>query len=185
MTYLASKYLTKLFVASLQVYDLLNVNEMEICMLIYALADLSVKRKIEKSREKVLRCDSLLQRNPFVQPVPSSIQKKKKSKKSGKAVLAAKDKDAAQDSLKVRFALYILQSDYASNLVRLFSKYFLSNHFRMKVHMILAPLIYGKRKVISLYVYLLIPDNCDDHMLFLIEVAILLLQEKTTPKLKR
>ncbi|KAI3448841.1 hypothetical protein Pfo_005506 [Paulownia fortunei] len=62
--------------------------------------DLSVKRKIEKSREKVLRCDSLLQRNPFVQPVPSSIQKKKKSNKNGKAVQTAKDKDAAQDSLK-------------------------------------------------------------------------------------
>ncbi|GFP84278.1 uncharacterized protein at2g40430 [Phtheirospermum japonicum] len=61
--------------------------------------DLSAKRKIEKSREKVLRCDSVLQRNPFVQPVPSSIQKKKKSKKSVKAVQAAKDKDAAEGSL--------------------------------------------------------------------------------------
>lgn len=48
--------------------------------------DLSVKRKIEKSRERVLHCDSVLQRNPFVQPVPSSIQKKKKSKKNGKAI---------------------------------------------------------------------------------------------------
>ncbi|XP_073314384.1 ribosome biogenesis protein NOP53-like isoform X1 [Primulina huaijiensis] len=48
--------------------------------------DLSVKRKIEKSRERVLHCDSVLQRNPFVQPVPSSIQKKKKSKKNGNTV---------------------------------------------------------------------------------------------------
>ncbi|KAL9316557.1 hypothetical protein ACSQ67_017558 [Phaseolus vulgaris] len=38
--------------------------------------DLAVKRKIEKHREKVLRCDSLLQKNQFVKPVPSSILKK-------------------------------------------------------------------------------------------------------------
>ncbi|XP_052187079.1 ribosome biogenesis protein NOP53 [Diospyros lotus] len=42
--------------------------------------DLSVKRKIEKHREKVLRCDSLLQRNSFVQSVPSSTQKKSKKR---------------------------------------------------------------------------------------------------------
>ncbi|PSS32500.1 P60-like protein [Actinidia chinensis var. chinensis] len=65
--------------------------------------DLSVKRKIEKHREKVLRCDSLLQRNPFVQAVPSSRQKK--SKKTGKEVQTEKDsvqgrpkKDGALDS---------------------------------------------------------------------------------------
>ncbi|XP_077222667.1 nop53 protein [Tasmannia lanceolata] len=43
--------------------------------------DLSIKRKIEKHREKVLRCDSILQKNAFVQPVPSSILKKSKKKK--------------------------------------------------------------------------------------------------------
>ncbi|KAJ8769448.1 hypothetical protein K2173_002938 [Erythroxylum novogranatense] len=37
--------------------------------------DLSVRRKIEKRREKVLRCDSVLQKNPFVQVVPSSANK--------------------------------------------------------------------------------------------------------------
>uniref|UniRef100_A0A2N9GE47 Ribosome biogenesis protein NOP53 n=1 Tax=Fagus sylvatica TaxID=28930 RepID=A0A2N9GE47_FAGSY len=42
--------------------------------------DLSVKRKIEKHREKVLRCDSVLQKNPFVKAVPSSTQKKSKRK---------------------------------------------------------------------------------------------------------
>ncbi|KAL3834780.1 hypothetical protein ACJIZ3_009516 [Penstemon smallii] len=60
--------------------------------------DLSVKRKIEKSREKVLRVDSMLQRNPFVKPVPSSIQNKKTSKKNCKAVQTAKD--AALNSSK-------------------------------------------------------------------------------------
>ncbi|KAJ6690094.1 hypothetical protein OIU85_006381 [Salix viminalis] len=58
--------------------------------------DLSVKRKIEKHREKVLRCDSVLQKNPFVVAVPSSSLKrcKKKSKKDSEA------KDASQDSSK-------------------------------------------------------------------------------------
>ncbi|KAL0413664.1 UNVERIFIED_CONTAM: Ribosome biogenesis protein NOP53 [Sesamum radiatum] len=70
--------------------------------------DLSVKRKIEKSREKVLHCDSVLQRNPFVKPIPSSIQKKKKSKKDGKAVQTAKDKDdelGCQGTLKEESAV--------------------------------------------------------------------------------
>ncbi|KAA8534003.1 hypothetical protein F0562_031520 [Nyssa sinensis] len=59
-------------------------------------SDLSVKRKIEKHREKVLRCDSSLQRNSFVQPVPSSTQKK--SKKKRKEVQQAND--AVQDHPK-------------------------------------------------------------------------------------
>ncbi|KAL1556496.1 ribosome biogenesis protein NOP53 [Salvia divinorum] len=62
--------------------------------------DLSVKRKIEKNREKVLRCDSLLQRNPFVKAIPSSTQNKKKSNRKGKAVPAAVDEAAAQGNLK-------------------------------------------------------------------------------------
>ncbi|XP_010554698.1 PREDICTED: uncharacterized protein At2g40430 isoform X2 [Tarenaya hassleriana] len=44
--------------------------------------DLSVKRKIEKHRVKVLRCDSILQKNPFVQAVPSSKPKAKKNEKT-------------------------------------------------------------------------------------------------------
>nr|DAD26397.1 TPA_asm: hypothetical protein HUJ06_027865 [Nelumbo nucifera] len=43
-------------------------------------SDISVKRKIEKHRQKVLRCESLFERNPFVQPVPSSTLKKCKKK---------------------------------------------------------------------------------------------------------
>ncbi|CAI0416198.1 unnamed protein product [Linum tenue] len=46
--------------------------------------DLSVKRKIEKHREKVLHCDSVLQRNPFVKAIPSSNDKKKSSMKNKK-----------------------------------------------------------------------------------------------------
>lgn len=41
-----------------------------------------MKRKIEKHREKVLRCDSVLKKNPFVQIVSSSKPKLKKSKKT-------------------------------------------------------------------------------------------------------
>ncbi|XP_073008697.1 ribosome biogenesis protein NOP53 [Typha latifolia] len=43
--------------------------------------DIPIKRKIEKKREKVLHCESILQRNPFVQVVPSSVSKKSKEKK--------------------------------------------------------------------------------------------------------
>ncbi|KAM1054161.1 hypothetical protein FF1_001585 [Malus domestica] len=46
--------------------------------------DLSVKRKIEKHRQKVLHVESMLQKNPFLQPVPSSTLKK--SKKTHKKV---------------------------------------------------------------------------------------------------
>lgn len=42
--------------------------------------DLAVKRKIEKTREKVLHYDRVLQKNSFVQPVPSSTLKKCKPK---------------------------------------------------------------------------------------------------------
>lgn len=65
-----------------------------VCLFI---SDLSVKRKIEKNREKVLRCESVLQKNPFVQAVPSS--KQKKSSKNNKDV--PKPELAAQDGSKV------------------------------------------------------------------------------------
>ncbi|KAL5568878.1 hypothetical protein UlMin_025453 [Ulmus minor] len=63
--------------------------------------DLSVKRKIEKHREKVLHSDSVLQKNQFVQPVSSSIPKKfkKKHKEIPKAQVAADgSKEAAVES---------------------------------------------------------------------------------------
>ncbi|CAH2058622.1 unnamed protein product [Thlaspi arvense] len=44
--------------------------------------DLPVKRKIEKHRERLLRCDSVLKKNPFVQSVSSSKPKSKISKKT-------------------------------------------------------------------------------------------------------
>ncbi|KAL6607853.1 hypothetical protein ACP70R_040916 [Stipagrostis hirtigluma subsp. patula] len=47
-----------------------------------AAKDIPVKRKIEKNREKVLYHESLLKRNPFVQPVPSSVVSKKDKKKA-------------------------------------------------------------------------------------------------------
>lgn len=59
--------------------------------------DIPVKRKIEKKREKVLHYESLLQRNPFVQPVPSSTLKK--SKKKRKEIL--KEKTETQNASKV------------------------------------------------------------------------------------
>ena len=64
----------------------------------YPLSDLSVKRKIEKHRDKVLRCDNLLHKNPFVQPMASSIPKK--FKKKHEKVLQAND--AIEDRTEVR-----------------------------------------------------------------------------------
>ncbi|KAG0516914.1 hypothetical protein BDA96_09G043200 [Sorghum bicolor] len=49
--------------------------------------DIPVKRKIEKKREKVLYHESLLKRNPFVQPIPSSVVSKKDKKKAKKKEL--------------------------------------------------------------------------------------------------
>lgn len=58
-------------------------------------ADVPVKRKIEKKREKVLRFESVLQRNPFVKAVPSSTLKK--SKKKDKTVDLVPSQDASKD----------------------------------------------------------------------------------------
>ncbi|KAL0896647.1 hypothetical protein Bca101_080608 [Brassica carinata] len=58
--------------------------------------DLPVKRKIEKNREKVLRCDSVLQKNPFVQVVSSSKPKSKISKKKKTNAVESKTPKQAQ-----------------------------------------------------------------------------------------
>ncbi|KAJ0523159.1 putative ribosome biogenesis protein Nop53/GLTSCR2 [Helianthus annuus] len=59
--------------------------------------DLSVKRKIDKSREKILRVDSILQKNSFVKPVPSSNTKKCRNykQKELKAEATSFKKDAS------------------------------------------------------------------------------------------
>ncbi|KAL0539715.1 hypothetical protein IC582_023931 [Cucumis melo] len=59
--------------------------------------DLSVKRKIEKKRDKVLYCDSILTKNPFVQAVPSSVNKKSKKKPKE----ASSVRDISQEGPKV------------------------------------------------------------------------------------
>ncbi|CAF2297679.1 unnamed protein product, partial [Brassica napus] len=61
--------------------------------------DVPVKRKIEKSREKVLRCDSVLKKNPFVQVVSSSKPKSKISKKKKTNAVESKTPKQAQSSV--------------------------------------------------------------------------------------
>ncbi|XP_048611153.1 ribosome biogenesis protein NOP53-like isoform X1 [Brassica napus] len=61
--------------------------------------DLPVKRKIEKSREKVLRCDSVLKKNPFVQVVSSSKPKSKISKKKKTNAVESKTPKQAQSNV--------------------------------------------------------------------------------------
>ncbi|KAK8916266.1 hypothetical protein KSP39_PZI022765 [Platanthera zijinensis] len=60
--------------------------------------DIPVKRKIEKHRNKVLHHESILQRNPFVQPVPSSTLKKSKKLNEIRAVKFTKDASKTEDS---------------------------------------------------------------------------------------
>ncbi|XP_071706858.1 ribosome biogenesis protein NOP53-like [Rutidosis leptorrhynchoides] len=61
--------------------------------------DLSVKRKIDKHREKVLRVDSILQKNTFVKPIPSSTQKKtNKHQKEIKKAESSSQKDENKDT---------------------------------------------------------------------------------------
>ncbi|XP_068634542.1 ribosome biogenesis protein NOP53 [Aristolochia californica] len=51
--------------------------------------DFTIKRKIEKHREKVLRCDSVLQRNSYIQPIPfTTVKKSKKKQKQVKKVIS-------------------------------------------------------------------------------------------------
>ncbi|KAG6599955.1 Ribosome biogenesis protein NOP53, partial [Cucurbita argyrosperma subsp. sororia] len=71
--------------------------------------DLSVKRKIEKKREKVLYCDSILTKNPFVQAVPSSINKKPKKKLEE----GSKAKETSEDGAKV--GMFDIWSDKGEN----------------------------------------------------------------------
>ncbi|KAJ6853949.1 uncharacterized protein M6B38_100285 [Iris pallida] len=59
--------------------------------------DIPVKRKIEKHRERVLHHESLLQRNAFVQPVPSSILKKCKKSKNKKDMQKSKAESSKTD----------------------------------------------------------------------------------------
>ncbi|KAL8483763.1 hypothetical protein ACS0TY_026446 [Phlomoides rotata] len=45
-------------------------------------------------------------RNPFIKPIPSSIQKKKTSKRSGKTHLTAEDKDSLKEKAMSRLKRY-------------------------------------------------------------------------------
>ncbi|XP_023547341.1 ribosome biogenesis protein NOP53-like [Cucurbita pepo subsp. pepo] len=77
--------------------DDLSLVALIIIISLFFCIDLSVKRKIEKKREKVLYCDSILTKNPFVQAVPSSVNKKSKKKQEEASTV----KEASQDGAKV------------------------------------------------------------------------------------
>lgn len=72
--------------------------------------DVPVKRKIEKKREKVLRFESILERNPFVKAVPSSILKKPKKKDIVAAVVQSQDAKEGKDSESDIFDIWNDQS---------------------------------------------------------------------------
>lgn len=60
-------------------------------------SDIPVKHKIEKHREKVLRHESILQRNPFVKPLPTEIHKKAHKLKVKAIDALAHSQDASKD----------------------------------------------------------------------------------------
>ncbi|RWW79926.1 hypothetical protein BHE74_00011760 [Ensete ventricosum] len=58
--------------------------------------EIPAKRKIEKHKDKILHYESLLQKNPFVQPVPSSTLKKLKRKKKKVDIEKAQTQNASK-----------------------------------------------------------------------------------------
>ncbi|XP_064999597.1 ribosome biogenesis protein NOP53-like [Musa acuminata AAA Group] len=69
--------------------------------------EIPAKRKIEKHKDKILHYESLLQKNPFVQPVPSSTLKKLKRKKKKVDTEKAQTQNAskAEDTSSKFFSL--------------------------------------------------------------------------------
>ncbi|XP_061351708.1 ribosome biogenesis protein NOP53-like [Gastrolobium bilobum] len=73
--------------------------------------DLAVKKKIEKHREKVLRCDSLLQKNQFVMPVPSSTLKKCSKKRKVISKVKESNQDGHEDDSMLASDMFDLWGD--------------------------------------------------------------------------
>ncbi|KAJ1401132.1 hypothetical protein SESBI_28968 [Sesbania bispinosa] len=67
---------------------------------------LAVKKKIVKHREKVLRCDSVLQNNQFVKPVPSSILKKCSKNHKGLSKVKESNQDSHKDDSTLASDIY-------------------------------------------------------------------------------
>uniref|UniRef100_A0A0D6QX46 Ribosome biogenesis protein NOP53 n=1 Tax=Araucaria cunninghamii TaxID=56994 RepID=A0A0D6QX46_ARACU len=71
--------------------------------------DFSVKRKIEKHRSRVLHCDSILQNNSFIAPIPSS--KKKQKQPQPKPPAKTPDSKPAKNDKKITHSLYDIWDD--------------------------------------------------------------------------
>lgn len=72
--------------------------------------DYSIKRKIEKHRSKILRCDSILQTNPFINPIPTS-KKKKQPPKTKPPPTKPPNLKIAQSDQKLTGALFDIWDD--------------------------------------------------------------------------
>lgn len=118
-----------------------------------------MKRKIEKHREKVLRCDSMLQKNQFVIPVPSSTLKKSTKKHKG----VSNTKEATQGSLKVSKLSNIKGfTSFSPSPINLFKNFLIYYLFHIMMYarwiqaLLLACLIYGEIKVLYVLCLLLL-----------------------------
>ncbi|KMT18870.1 hypothetical protein BVRB_2g029730 isoform B [Beta vulgaris subsp. vulgaris] len=80
--------------------------------------DVPVKRKIEKKREKVLRFESILERNPFVKAVPSSILKKPKKKDIVAAVVQSQDAKVNKEGKDSESDIFDIWNDQSKENVK-------------------------------------------------------------------
>ena len=104
-----------------------------------------MKRKIEKKREKALRFESILSKNPFVKTVPSSILKK--CKKKDKLVAQPQDASNQVSFFNAYLVLLKLKYDVFCYLPRVLFALFSSRKEKAKSRGMVY-LIYGTIKVI-------------------------------------
>ncbi|KAK9077962.1 hypothetical protein SSX86_002019 [Deinandra increscens subsp. villosa] len=90
--------------------------------------DLSVKRKIDKCREKVLRVDSILQKNSFVKPIPSSHMKKSKKQRQKELQTAT---DSSQKDGPADISVVDIWNDEGGRVVKKRKTSFSSSYLSM------------------------------------------------------
>lgn len=90
----------------IRIYTYTHISIWYISYCVFVYLDLSVKRKIDKHREKILRVDSILQKNTFVKPIPSSTQKK--TKKQQKDIQKAESSSKVCCKIVCRIGIFVI-----------------------------------------------------------------------------
>ncbi|XP_057441739.1 ribosome biogenesis protein NOP53-like [Lotus japonicus] len=84
--------------------------------------DLAVKRKIEKHRERVLRVDSVLQKNQFVKPVPSSFLKKGSKNRKPVSISLEANQDVHKDDSTLASGTFDIWGDQGEDIKKVKKK---------------------------------------------------------------